>query len=694
MLNRINLNVSVYISAALFLVQTGCATAPQKPFGPTEPTYLNEQDRGRIGTVGIVAARFVPEIDVESLKPSAGFGAAKGAVTGAVVGATGATLLAQLLICAGFPFSCSAILQTAAEQGLAQGALVGGLHGTLNERRGVTEAEIKTAVDAVNSAIQELKVQQQLLGRVTGYAHDEMTTSFVPLPEIGPASLDVLPDYGSIADRHIDSVLETSVVKLATSSIEKITPGFALKMTARARLIRLADHAILSDQTFQFYSETRPFAEWAGQDAKEFRGALKRGYRELAEQIIDEFFLLYTPPSNETIAKTPEKKKEGNILTAPEPRALKAGKYMFPSYTLRPEHPVWEKCGGWCGPLNYGAFKFAEVNSLTPEFRWERFPRPTDLAFSEYKFSNVSYEFRIYKAHRFLRHTFIEVVPIYPIIIPIWMTVDIWNASELVYSRESLLEPMHALESSLEPCTNYLWTVRARYELDGNIRVTEWAGTYPSDRTPWMIRHHFDIPQKEAMGFIVSQDGYYIPFHTSSGTTSTPCEGKPMEQSVEIENKMMGAPSPSREMQKPTSGQSSSGSSFPVQSVTKPSTQEVISSPSIDGAFLGKEIKTTGLAGLVRGIDIKLLLSNKAKKDIAKVSGKVKLSDDSGNEIGSVSFHAEKRIPSYGNIEITQTVYPIVFFGYTKLKEASQEKIKAEFTFESIEFSDGSKAKN
>jgi hypothetical protein len=256
----------------------------------------------------------------------------------------------------------------------------------------------------------------------------------------------------------------------------------------------------------------------------------------------------------------------------------------------------------------------------------------------------------------------------------------------IVYSRSGITDTSHTLEDDLAPCFYYIWTVRAMIDEDGKKRVTEWSGNYSKGFPPLYLRQTLRFSASSTL-LLGSQFNNAYPF-------STPCEGKPKEQTVEIKNKMMNASPSNPEMLKPTSGQSSSGPSSPIHSVTKPSTQEVISSPSIDGILLGKEIKTTGLAGLVGGIDIKLSLSNNAEKDIAKISGKVKLSDGSGNEIGSVTFHAEKRIPSHGNIEITQTVYPIFFLGYIKLKEASQEKIKAEFTFESIEFSDGSKGKN
>ncbi len=44
-----------------------------------------------------------------------------------------------------------------------------------------------------------------------------------------------------------------------------------------------------------------------------------------------------------------------------------------------------------------------------------------------------------------------------------------------MYSRRGLPEPWHKLEEQLAPSTKYFWTIRARFELDGLPRVTQWG---------------------------------------------------------------------------------------------------------------------------------------------------------------------------------------------------------------------------
>lgn len=105
--------------------------------------------------------------------------------------------------------------------------------------------------------------------------------------------------------------------------------------------------------------------------------------------------------------------------------------------------------GGWTRGL-----VARQVDSLQPTLRWEAFPRPEDLtADTDGRLANarrVTYELRIWRAE--------GEAP-----------------GELVYVRADLTEPVHTLDTPLVPDTLYLWTVRARFDLDGQPRVTLWA---------------------------------------------------------------------------------------------------------------------------------------------------------------------------------------------------------------------------
>lgn len=100
----------------------------------------------------------------------------------------------------------------------------------------------------------------------------------------------------------------------------------------------------------------------------------------------------------------------------------------------------------WCMDL---------TDSLQPTLRWEPFPRPEDLEADKAgrlaSVRNPTYELRM------------------------WQVKD-GRPPELVYTRSGLPEPVHTVETVLTPDTDYLWTIRARFQINGEPRVTEWGG--------------------------------------------------------------------------------------------------------------------------------------------------------------------------------------------------------------------------
>jgi hypothetical protein len=54
----------------------------------------------------------------------------------------------------------------------------------------------------------------------------------------------------------------------------------------------------------------------------------------------------------------------------------------------------------------------------------------------------------------------------------VWSSVDSLTA---VYERDGLMEFSHTVESPLEPNTDYAWSIRARFEVNGQTRASEWS---------------------------------------------------------------------------------------------------------------------------------------------------------------------------------------------------------------------------
>lgn len=98
------------------------------------------------------------------------------------------------------------------------------------------------------------------------------------------------------------------------------------------------------------------------------------------------------------------------------------------------------------------------VETRRPDFRWDVFPTAADRDADSgiRRADNVRYDFRVWQADG-----------------------DTGYPTRLVYRRDGLVEPGHHLEADLEPATWYVWSVRARFDLDGRPRVTPWSVLMP-----------------------------------------------------------------------------------------------------------------------------------------------------------------------------------------------------------------------
>ena len=101
-----------------------------------------------------------------------------------------------------------------------------------------------------------------------------------------------------------------------------------------------------------------------------------------------------------------------------------------------------------------------KIDSLQPSMQWETFPTHADQQQDKgnvlARIDQVCYDLKIWQ-------------------------VDDGAPSELVYEREGLPSPSHRLEKPLAQDTRYCWSVRARFKLNGEWRLSEWGFS----RLPW-----------------------------------------------------------------------------------------------------------------------------------------------------------------------------------------------------------------
>lgn len=142
---------------------------------------------------------------------------------------------------------------------------------------------------------------------------------------------------------------------------------------------------------------------------------------------------------------------------------------------LTPEYPEVRK--KWYSLVA----EFVEVDSLTPTFRWQ----PLDIALvtplhpmEHAHVAHVRYELRI------------------------WQTV-IKSTGKLVYVQDRLAANEHRITRPLRPGTQYYWSIRAHFEVNGERRITEWtlAGyLLRSETVPNESCLRFQTPLEERIG--------------------------------------------------------------------------------------------------------------------------------------------------------------------------------------------------
>jgi hypothetical protein len=416
-----------------------------------------------------------------------GEGAAYGATSGAAQGALQA--LDAFAGCEGSFCGIAILLVPVFALG---GAVIGGISGA---ESGFSTDELERAEANARRALDSAYLQTSILDRTREYGHENSDLEFLRIPVTGSLVASDKSDYRRLESEAIDAVLKVDLVSL---SLEEF-----LEMKARGRLVSVQTGAVLSDSEYLFLSERRRLNEWMANGAAPLTEAINRGLQTLAEDIVDENFLLFFPNEPEA------------ITTADAERQRQQQPLLFgavPHYVLRPDYPPLDTCF-FCEGLfetrphrAIGNLEFAEVDSVQPTLKWEQFPRDHDLTERDgkrHKIAEVSYDVRVFDTAIPSRSGFV-LVP-----------------AQQIYSARSIPEPHHKIENGLTACSDYFWTVRARFKLDGRVRVTEWAGAFEVagwNERPWNLRRGVHSYSEWVTAFRADgPEWFYYPFRT-------PCE--------------------------------------------------------------------------------------------------------------------------------------------------------------------------
>lgn len=379
--------------------------------------------------------REIRVVEVVSVSPEAGaqphldgkigkgHATGKGAATGATTGAT-AGLLASLQTGPFFVILAPILVPAGTLIGGAGGAAIGYAQGIP-----LKEAEAAKALLTRN--------QQDLSAGLTSRVIQR-------LPQAGKTQASP----GSAPDLR----LEISVLSWGLFGGEGSQPVADFELTATYR-VQDPKGTTLLFRRFTVGGPRRPLAEWGVEEGKWLREAVEATLDVAAEAVTDSAFLI-----------------QDFYLSKGAPP---------PTCGLLPRRPGQVFLAS---TLLHGATP--KVESLSPTLQWEAFPRRVDLDHDAgrlfQRITEIRYDLRI------------------------WKSIG-GGPGELVYERlGSRLEPRadpalapqapgedprppsttfveHRLECILAPATEYLWSVRARFRLDGQERASRWSMNQDQD---------------------------------------------------------------------------------------------------------------------------------------------------------------------------------------------------------------------
>jgi hypothetical protein len=363
--------------------------------------------------------KFDPPISINT--SGSGSYAGVGALSG--VGACG-----QVLASPGDGFGAffSAMLfLVCAPFGAVIGAATGAARAPLPEQISSAEARIAQASKGLN-------LQAMLADGAEAYAHAIGASSLNELREQGPKSAEDNTGYSPGPDY---------VIEMAISTVKAESPGssnfpYAIEVSANGRLVRTSDNSTVDSFSKTIRTRPRTVQQWTAAGGAAISDALRQAVAQIAQAFMDEWFLVYREDHRDVRQRDAHQGGE------------------IPTYVLRPVD--------W--PLRTvfpTTLQTVGVESRTPTLRWQPLPADLPETWFRERARNLVYDVRIFR-------------------------MDVIGAPGIAGSRipGDLVQRYYGLTDNsvrvgpLSPCGQYYWTVRARFELDGRQRSTEWSGAY------------------------------------------------------------------------------------------------------------------------------------------------------------------------------------------------------------------------
>jgi hypothetical protein len=316
-----------------------------------------------------------------------------------------------------------------------------------NTAKSASSEKIRSAEDQMGSASKTLELPRVLAQAMARYAELTGLQGAEQLDGEGPVSLEAQPQYRPGPDYVVEITLLD--LKATTPGSEDLRYRFLLR--ARGRLVRVAGNVVLDQFSFVAATREATVDQWTAEDGKVASAAFKDASLTVAEAFIDEWILMYRGDSKDK---------------APTSMQWRAPAPATPDYVIRPIYPPKPAARSRRAVPVFPAGVPSSVDSTTPALSWEKLPR--SIA-GEYfsgiapRARNLVYDVRIFNAGVIHRQ------------VPMGGTVPVIIPANLIRIYRDLPAATVQVTQALPPCAHYFWTVRARFELDGRQRSTEWS---------------------------------------------------------------------------------------------------------------------------------------------------------------------------------------------------------------------------
>jgi hypothetical protein len=277
--------IAISLSIALLSFQSGCASLPYQI-----PPPLAEQERSRLGTIGIVSADFIPEPKLFTYSRGRVRGAAEGMV---FKPSTGVPPIF-------FPSRSASSGMASGESAAAGAALFIGIgiifligSEIYRAATAIPAEKVKEIESDLKKALIELMMQESFKEKFFQTAREQSAFNLVLVEGGGPKTPEEILNYGNLKEKGIDTVIELSILSISFEGQGGKDPLLSLLLDARTRVLSVSGGTVLYENMLEYRSARRKFTEWISDEGKLFLEELDKGYGKLSEKIVEELFLRY-----------------------------------------------------------------------------------------------------------------------------------------------------------------------------------------------------------------------------------------------------------------------------------------------------------------------------------------------------------------------------------------------------------------